>query len=167
VLVGLGDLYSVENFAAIILSAGYEHVLNSEPNYGTDKGAFGERLGAAAIRETTQGVFSDMVFAPLFHEDNRYYQMGPAKNPVKRTLYAVTRPFITKTDAGNSTVNGSLLAGYAAAAALTPAYYPQINRNFHDTASTFGSSIGGAALGFFVNEFSSDVLIALHLKHAQ
>ncbi|HLI77175.1 MAG TPA: hypothetical protein VKV02_09535 [Acidobacteriaceae bacterium] len=165
VLVGLGDLYSVENFAAIVLSAGYEQVLNSEPNYGTDKGAFGERVGAAAIRETTQGIFSDMVFAPLLHEDNRYYQKGPQFNPVKRTVYAVTRPLITRTDSGKTTVNGSLLLGYAAAAALTPAYYPQSNRNFHDTASTFGGSIGGAALGFFVDEFSSDVLIALHLKH--
>lgn len=165
VITGLGDLYSVENFAAIILSAGYEQLLNSEPNYGVDKGAFGERLGAAAIRETTQGIFSDMVFSPLLHEDPRYYQKGPQYNPVKRTLYAVTRPLITRTDAGKPSVNGGLLLGYAAAAALTPAYYPQINRNFHDTASTFGGSIGGAALGFFVNEFSSDVLVALHLRH--
>ena len=165
VITGIGDLYSVENFAAIILSAGYEHVLNSEPNYGTDKGAFGERIGAAAIRETTQGIFTDMVFAPLLHEDSRYYQKGPQYNFVKRTLYSISRPLITRTDAGNTTVNGALLLGYASAAALSPAYYPQSNRNFHDTAATFGSSIGGAALGFFVNEFSSDVLTALHLKH--
>ncbi len=164
IITGVGDLYSFENFAAIILSAGYEQGLNSEPNYGTDRGAFGERIGAAAVRETTQGVFSDMVFSPLLHEDSRYYQKGPQYNVVKRTAYAITRPLITRTDAGHSTINGGLLLGYASAAALSYTYYPQSNRNFHDTAATFGGSIGGAAIGFFVDEFSSDVLTALHLK---
>lgn len=164
--VGAEDLYSFEDFAAIFLSAGYEHVLNSEPNYGTDKGAFGERLGAAAIRETTQGAFTDIVFAPLLREDNRYYVKGPHYNPVKRTLYAVTRPLITRTDNGNATINGSLLLGYAASAALTPAYYPQSNHNFRDVASVYGGSIGGAALGFFVSEFSQDIFRSLHLNRA-
>jgi hypothetical protein len=38
-----------------------------------DENAFGERLGAAGIRDTVQGVFTDSVFAPLLHEDPRYY----------------------------------------------------------------------------------------------
>ena len=163
---GVKDLYSYENFAAMFISAGYEQVVNSSPNYGTDKGAFGERLGAAAIRETTQSGFTEIVFAPLLHEDARYYVKGPSANPVKRTLYAITRPLITRKDNGDSTVNGALLLGYAASAAITPAYYPQSNRNFHDVASVYGSSIGGAALGFFVSEFSEDVLRSLHLSHA-
>ena len=162
--VGTTDLYSFDNFAATFLSAGYEHVLNSEPNYGTDKGAFGERLGAAAIRESSQGIFTDMVFSPILREDTRYYVLGPDHNPIRRTLYAITRPLITRTDNGGRTVNGALLLGYAASAGLTPAFYPESNRNFHDVASTFGDSIGGAALGFFVSEFSSDVLVALHLR---
>ncbi len=165
IAVGTTDLYSFEDLAAVFLSAGYEQVLNSEPNYGTDKGAFGERLGAAAIREASQGLFTDMVFSPLLHEDPRYYQEGPQYNPVHRTLYAITRPLITRRDNGRQTVNGALLLGYAASAALTPAFYPESNRNFHDTLATYGGSIGGAALGFFVSEFSTDVLTALHLKH--
>ncbi len=163
---GAKDLYSYENFAAMFISAGYEHVVNSSPNYGTDKGAFGERLGAAAIRETSQTAFTEMVFAPLLHEDARYYVKGASANPVKRTLYAITRPLITRKDDGGSTVNGALLLGYAASAAITPAYYPQINHNFHDVALVYGGSIGGAALGFFVSEFSEDVFRALHLSHA-
>lgn len=167
IVVGATDLYSVGNFGAMFLSSGYEQLLNSEPNYGTDKGAFGERLGAAALRETSQGIFTDMVFAPLLHEDPRYYQMGPGHSLVHRTLYAITRPLVTRTDAGRQTINGSLLLGYAASAALTPTYYPSINRNFHDTFSTYAGSIGGAALGSFLNEFAGDMLGALHLKHNQ
>ena len=164
--VGAEDLYSIEDLGAIFLSAGYEHVTNGEPNYGTDRGAFGERLGAAAIRETTQGAFTDIVFAPLLREDSRYYVKGPNYGPVKRTLYAITRPLVTRKDDGGSTVNGALLLGYAASAAMTPAYYPQINHNFRDVASVYGGSIGGAALGFFVTEFSQDILQSLHLHRA-
>jgi hypothetical protein len=163
VVIGLRDIYGPLNFSAIILTAGYEQVLNREPNYGTDRGAFGERLGAAGIRESTQSLFTDSIFAPLLHEDPRYYVEGPQYGFIRRTLYAVTRPLITRTDSGHSNVNGALLLGYAASSALTYTYYPQINRNFHDTASTFGGAIGGAALGFFVSEFSADVLQKLHI----
>jgi hypothetical protein len=162
VLLGLKDLYNPLNFAAMFLSAGYEQVLNGSPNYGVDRGAFGERLGAAAIRESTQGIFTDAVFAPLLREDPRYYIEGPQYSFVHRTLYSITRPLVTRTDSGHSSVNGALLLGYAASSALSYTYYPQINKNFRDTASTFGGAIGGAAVGFFVTEFASDVLQKLH-----
>lgn len=164
VIMGARDLYSFDSLAAIVLSAAYEHVTDGEPNYGVNSKAFAQRLGAAAARETSQGVFSEMLLAPLLHEDARYYVLGPSRNVVKRTFYAVTRPLITRSDSGRETVNGSILLGYAGAAALTPLYYPQINRNFKNTAETYGASIGGAALGDFVSEFADDVLEAIHLK---
>ena len=164
VVAGSRDLISVENLGAMVISAGYSEITNGQPNYGTGAGAFAQRFGAAVVRETSQTAFSEIVFAPLLHEDPRYYQKGPAYNPVRRTLYAITRPLVTRSDSGSQTINGSLLLGYAAAAALTPAYYPSKNRNFSDVASTFGGSIGGAAIGFFISEFSTDVLQALHLR---
>jgi hypothetical protein len=163
VVLGLKDLYNPLNFAAMFASAGYEQVVNGSPNYGVDRGAFGERLGAAAIRESTQGIFTDAVFSPLLHEDPRYYVEGPQYSFIHRTFYAITRPLVTRTDSGSTSVNGAMLLGYAASSALSYTYYPQINQNFHDTAATFGSGLGGAALGFFVTEFSTDVLHKLHL----
>jgi hypothetical protein len=167
VMIGIQDLYSPLSFAAIIASAGYEQVLNGEPNYGVDRGAFGQRLGAAGIRETTQGFFTDSVFAPLLHEDPRYYVEGAQYGFFHRTVYAVTRPMLTRTDSGHRTVNAALLFGYAASSALSYSYYPQVNRNAKDTASTFGGALGGAAVGFFVSEFSSDLLVKLHLKKSE
>ncbi len=164
VVLGVRDLYSYESLGAIVLSAAYAHVTDGQPNYGVNSKAFAQRLGAAAARETSQGVFTEIVLDPLLHEDPRYYVKGPRFNPVSRTFYAITRPLVTKSDSGRSTINGALLIGYAGAAALTPLYYPQGNRNFHDVAATYGASLGGAALGSFVNEFADDVLTALHLK---
>jgi hypothetical protein len=163
VILSLHDRVDPLNIASMVIAAGYEQVANGAPNYGTNDGAFAARVGAAAIRETTQEFFSDAIFASLLHEDPRYYIRGPQYGVVHRALYAITRPFITRTDNGTATLNGSLLLGYAGSAALTSTYYPQINRNFDDTAKTFGGSIGGEALGFLVYEFSQDVLQKLHL----
>jgi hypothetical protein len=167
VVVGLRDLISPFNFLGMISSALYSQWTNGEPNYGTNSGAFAQRFGAAAIRESSQGLFTDAVFCPLLRQDPRYYVEGPQYGFWHRTFYAATRPLVGRTDSGKNTVNSALLLGYASAAALSYAYYPQSNQNFHDTASTFGGSIGGAALGFWVAEFSDQVLEAFHLKKQQ
>jgi hypothetical protein len=164
-ILGARDLYSAGNFLDIAFSAGWEHLTNSEPNYGTNSKAFAQRVGAAAIRETTEGILTDGVFSVMLHEDPRYFVLGPRFGLVHRTVYAITRPLVTRDSTnGHKTVNGGLLLGYAASAALTVAYYPQSNRNFHDVASTFGGSIGGAALGFAIDEFYDQALEAVHLK---
>lgn len=160
---GLTDMYSFETVASWFLAAGWEQLTNGAPNYGTDKGAFGQRLGAAAIRSESQNLFSEVILAPVLHEDARYYVEGPSHNFLQRTEYAVTRTLVTRTDNGGRTINGALLLGYAGAAALTPTYYPSDNHNFADVASVFGGGVGGAALGFFITEFSQDTLRALHL----
>jgi hypothetical protein len=164
IVLGLKDIVSPFSILGIIVTAGYSQVTNGEPNYGVDKGAFGERLWATAVRDSTEGFFTDSVMAPILHEDPRYYVEGPQFSFVHRTLYAATRPLITRTDNGHSTVNGALLIGYVFAASLSYAYYPKSNQTFHDTASTYGGSIGGAALGDLVSEFADDVLQAVHLE---
>jgi len=167
--VHLGLRDAVSPFAAIgwITSAAYSQALDSSPNYGQGWGPFAQRFGAAAARASTEGVLSDSVFAPVFHEDPRYYRLGPGHNFIHRTLYAVTRTIITKTDSGRPTPNFALVTGNAAGSILTNAYYPQANRDVKDTAETFAGSIGGSALGFFVSEFLSEALGVVHLKKTE
>ena len=158
------DSVSPFTFMGEIISAGYSHVTNGSPNYGTDAPAFGQRVGAAIARGTSQNLFSEGVLASVLHEDPRYYQMGSGQNFFKRVVYAGTRPIITRTDSGHLTPNLALLGGYLGAAALTKTYYPDVNQGFNQTLQTYGGSIGGAALGFVVTEFLSDTLQILHLK---
>jgi hypothetical protein len=164
VIIGLRDLISPEDLLAWVASAGYEQAVNGSPNYGTNSTAFGKRFGAAVARETSQGVFTDVVFSPLLHTDPRYYVQGSQYNFFHRAVYAATRVLVTKTDSGKTTVNAALLLGYGASTALSTAYYPQINRNAKDGISEYGGSLGGAAIGFLVDEFIDDTLHALHLK---
>jgi hypothetical protein len=163
VIIGLQGTYSLMNFGGMIVAAGWEQLRNGQPNYGTDSGAFGERLGAAAIRGTSQGVFTDSVFAPLLHEDPRYYVEGKQYGIVHRALYAATRPVITRTDSGRRTINGAQLLGYAASTALNNAFYPPSNRNVKDNLEAYAGSIGGSALCFVLTEFTASMWHVLHL----
>jgi hypothetical protein len=162
VLLGFKDLYNPYTIGTIVISAGYSHLTNGQPNYGTNGGAFAQRFGAAFLRDSTQGLFTDAVFAPLLHEDPRYYVEGSDYSFVHRSLYAITRPVITRSDSGRPRLNAALLLGYAGSSALTYAYYPSINRNMKDTVATFGGGVGGAALGFFVTEFTSGIMQKIH-----
>jgi hypothetical protein len=164
-----GMINSVSLYSAVgwFAAAGWEQLWNSSPNYGTDSGAFGERLGAAALRGVSEGVLSNSLFAPLFHEDPRYYVMGRGHSFFKRLVYSGTRTIITRTDSGRNTPNFSLIAGNLAGSALTIPYYPPLNTSFKEVMITFGGSIGGSALGFVVDEFIVDALIDLHLKKKQ
>ena len=161
---GLRDMVSPLGLLGDVLSAGYSDLTNGQPNYGTDREALGKRVGATFLRDSTETLFAESIMAPVLHEDPRYYVEGPRYNFFHRTLSSVTRPIITRTDSGRSTVNGAVLIGYAGASALSYTYYPEINKNFKDTAATFGGSLAGAAIGDFVNEFIDDTLQALHLE---
>jgi hypothetical protein len=164
VLGGFRSSVSLYSAVGWITSAGYEHVVNTSPNYGTNSEAFGQRFGAAVARGVSEGVFSNSLFAPIFREDPRYYVMGSGHSFFKRLVYAGTRSIITRTDSGKTSPNFSLIAGNAAGSALTIVYYPSINTTTTEVLSTWGTSLGGSALGFVVDEFIVDVLIDLHIK---
>ena len=164
---GLKNSVSLFSMTGWLASAGYEQLTNGSPNYGTDAGAFGQRLGVGAIHGISNGVFSNSLFAPIFHQDPRYYVMGPGHPFLKRLVYAATRSVISRTDSGRSIPNYALFAGNAAGAALTVTYYPAQNTTFSEVTRAFGTSLGGSAFGFIVNEFLVDALVDLHLKKKQ
>ncbi len=164
VALGFKDAFSPFALVGITASAGYSHLTNGSPNYGTNSTAFGQRFGAAAARDTSEGLFTDCIMAPILHEDPRYYQMGDGHNFFKRVIYSATRVIITRTDGGRTSPNLALLSGYAGSSAMTNLYYPQLNRGFHQTTLTFGGSLGGAVVGNLVSEFLSDTLQFVHLQ---
>jgi hypothetical protein len=162
------NLYSATSIADFFVSAGWDHLTNGQPNYGTNSGAFAQRVGAAAIRDSSQAFLSNGPFAVWLHQDPRYFALGSKYNIPKRAWYAVTRALVTRdsTD-GHAVVNTSLILGQAAGTALNNLYYPKSNRNFHDNLAGFGGSMGGAALSFAFDEFTSDLLRMVRLKHGE
>ena len=151
----MGLIHGISFYSATgwVLAAEYNQVLDGAPNYGTDTGAYGQRLGSAALRGYSEEVFGTSILAPLLHEDPRFYRMGPGHSVARRTWYAVTRTLVTRNDVGGATANWSLLGGNLTGAALTNAYYPARNRSAGQTFRTYAGSMGGATFGFVVDEF--------------
>lgn len=145
VVLGLRELASPLQLVTITSAAAYEHAVNGSPNYGTNLGAYEQRVGAAAIRDASRTIFTDSIAAPLLREDPRYYILGSTKNPVIRAGYAISRVFVTRTDSGNSSPNYALFAGYGGVALLNNAFYPPDNRGVSETVKGFAGSLGGAA----------------------
>ena len=166
-VLGLSQSFTLFSAFGWLASAGYTQLVNGSPNYGVDSGAFGARLGAAALRNTSQNVIGNAVLARVLHEDPRYFKLGRKYGFVHRTAYAVTRVLITKNDDGDARPNLSLLGGHLAGAALTNTYYPEHNQGFSQTGKTFGNALGGAAVGFFVTEFIDDALDIAHLQRLE
>ena len=166
-VLSLRNSISPFSLAGDVISAGYSHLTNGSPNYGTDGNAFAQRFGAAVARGSSQSIFSAGVMAPILHEDPRYYQLGRGHSIVNRGVYAATRVLVTRRDDGRKTPNLSLLSGYLGSAILTETYYPPKNTSFTEIASTYGSSLGGAALGNLVTEFLSDTLQIVHLRKSE
>lgn len=140
-------------FATQFMGAGFEQAINSNPQYGTDSGAFGERLGAAALLQDSRAVLSDGIMASIFRQDPRYYRQG--HRPVKQRVYhAIERVFIIQSDEGHYQPNYSQLLGNAVATALTMTYYPAVSATWSQTAKGYGISLAQGALGNEVHEFT-------------
>jgi hypothetical protein len=162
VVFGFHDAFSPTSMLVWTLAAGYEQARDGSPNYGQNGVGFAKRVGAAALRDSSDGVFSDSIFAPIYHQDPRYYKIGNRRGVAYRSLYAITRPLITRTDGGRAAPNLSLLSGDFFGSWLTNAYYPQMNRGLDQTAKTFGGTLGATALGDLFQEFMGDLVRVGH-----
>ena len=165
--VGMGLKRSVSPWAILgwIGSATYGETFNRSPNYGQDPKEYLQRLGAAAARASSETIFTTSILAPMLHEDPRYFVLGPGHSGFKRTTFAFSQIFITRTDKGGNTVNYALLGGNLAGSALTQAYYPSENRGVPEVLTTFGTSLAGSAIAYFFDEFFYNNLRVAQLKH--
>ncbi len=139
-----------------LYSASYEQLFNTDPKYGHDSGAFGEKLGAAMLRSASVRVFSDGVFAGAFHQDPRYYRIAQG-SIVRRSLLSARQALVRRGDDGVDQFNYSGIVGRAAAAALVVTYYPEPSVTARVVSLTFLTSIATDAGGNLVLEFLPNV----------
>lgn len=143
------------------ISAGYSQLTNGDPKYGSNDTAFGERLGAALLRQASMRFFSDSLLPSLDHEDPRYYRKASGSYAT-RALHAVCFSFVDRTDGGRRTFNAANVIGHLAATALALTYYPQPSIHSSVVMRTWGVSVGGTATDNLVLEFWPDVVNKMH-----
>jgi hypothetical protein len=71
-------------------------------------GSFAKRYGASFADQTDENMMTETVTPALLREDSRYFRLGSGSF-FKRTTYAMSRIWVTRTDAGGTTFNSQKL----------------------------------------------------------
>jgi hypothetical protein len=146
--------------------AGISQWENSEPGFGQGAQGYGKRYGAYLADGTIENFMTEAVLPSLLHQDPRYFQMGKG-GFWRRTGYAVSRIFVTRTDSGTNQFNYSEIVGSGASSFIsTYSYHPRGDRNVPNTLSVWGTQVGYDTLTYVVKEFWPDIRRKLRGSHA-
>jgi len=153
---------------------------NSEPGYGQGWEAYGKRFGTAAADGIIENFMTAAVLPSLLHQDPRFFQSSKG-GFLRRSEYAVSRIFVTRTDSGGTQFNYSEIVGSALSASIsTYSYHPKStyistptnphkfvgsDRTLLNTANVWGSQVGYDTITIVVKEFWPDIHRKLSKKH--
>ncbi|WP_156784979.1 hypothetical protein [Terriglobus roseus] len=143
-------------------TGGRQQLFDSRPHYGTDSGAYGERVGADYARQSVQAMMNGGMSA-ILRDDPRYYVLGAGHSFKSRVVYAAERVLITHKDSGGDTANIPLLTGIVASQALANGIYPERDRDWARVATGSLGSIASRMGTQEFKEFGDD--IRQYLRH--
>ena len=146
--------YSSFTWAGIL--AAQAMALNSDPELGHGIAGYGRYYWRTFTDGVSGTFFTEAIVPAITHEDPRYYTMGEG-GFFRRTGYAISRAFVTKTDSGGTTFNWSEVAGNGLEAALSNAYYPPQERGLTQTAGNWVTQMESAVLNHVFQEFWPDI----------
>ena len=146
--------YSSFTWAGIL--AAQAMALNSDPELGHGIAGYGRYYWRTFTDGVSGTFFTEAIVPAITHEDPRYYTMGEG-GFFRRTGYAISRAFVTKTDSGGTTFNWSEVAGNGLEAALSNAYYPPQERGLSQTAGNWVTQMESAVLNHVFQEFWPDI----------
>jgi hypothetical protein len=146
--------YSSYTWAGIL--AGQAMLLNSDPELGRGIKGYGRYYWRTFTDGVSGTFFTEAIVPAITHEDPRYYTMGHG-GFFRRTGYAISRAFVTKTDSGGTSFNWSEVAGNGLEAGLSNAYYPPQERGLRQTALNWGTQMESAVLNHVFQEFWPDI----------
>jgi hypothetical protein len=153
-------------FVGSALGAAMSHIDQGDPKYGQGKAAYFQRYGAAFTDMATQNFISTGLLAPLFHEDPRYFRLGPQAPFLHRVGYALSRSVYNRTDSGGNRISYSSIVGTVMGIGLSNAYYPPASRNASVMLGRLGTSFSSGALNNLLPEFWPDIKEKInHWKH--
>ena len=139
------------------IQAGISQAANTEAGYGQGAEGYGKRYATHFADGTIENYFSQAFLPIMLRQDPRYFQMGKGGFK-RRTGYAVSRIFVTRSDSGRRQFNFSEVFGSGIASAIsTYSYHPQADRNVPNTVTGWCTQIGYDTLTIFLKEFWPDI----------
>ncbi len=150
------DTFDYSDFIFVGALAGINMAGKSQPTFGQGAEGYGKYYWHVFVDGAIENYMTEAIIPVATKEDPRYYTMGKG-GFVKRTGYAVSRLFITRTNAGGSTFNLSEVVGAGAAAGIGNAYYPAEDNQWVKTYQRWGTQVGLDGLFNVLKEFWPDI----------
>jgi hypothetical protein len=156
VLAAQDSFMDYSSFTWTGILAAQAMVLNSDPELGRGIAGYKRYYWRTFTDGVSGTFFTEAIVPAITHEDPRYYTMGQG-GLFRRTGYAISRAFVTKTDSGGTSFNFSEVVGNGLEAGLSTAYYPPQERGLNQTALNFGTQMESAVLNHIFQEFWPDI----------
>jgi hypothetical protein len=154
--LGTEDTFDYSNFIFVGGLAGLALAQKSQPTFGQGSRGYGRYYWHIFVDGGIENYLAEAIVPTITREDPRYYTLGKG-GFVKRTGYAVSRLFITRTDSGRNTFNISEIIGAGAAAGLANTYYPRESNTFVKTYQRWGTQVGLDGVFNVLKEFWPDI----------
>ncbi len=150
------DTFDYSYFILVAGLAGLDMASKSQPAFGQGAEGYGKYYWHNFVDGGIENYMTEAIVPVVTREDPRYYTMGRG-GFVKRTGYAVTRLFITRTNSGKSTFNLSEIVGAGAAAGIGNTYYPAQSNPWVKTYQRWGTQVGLDGIFNTLKEFWPDI----------
>lgn len=134
---------------------------NSDPSYGQGLQGYAKRYGTFYADTGIGTLMTTSVFPTLQHQDPRYFQLGSG-GIWHRTMYSVSRIFVTRGDHGDLQFNSSEITGNAVAAGISNMYRSPNQRTLGNTVRVWGTDIMLNAVCNVAKEFWPDLRSRIH-----
>jgi hypothetical protein len=149
------DTFDYSDFIFVGALSGISMAQKSEPSFGQGGAGYGRYYWRIFADTGIENYMTEAIVPEVTKEDPRYYALGKG-GFVKRTGYAVSRLFITRTDAGKNAFNISEIVGSGAASGIGNAYYPESNP-WVKTYQRWGTQVGLDGVFNILKEFWPDI----------
>ena len=150
------DTFDYSDFIFVGGLAGILMAGKSQPSFGQGGAGYGRYYSHVFVDGSVENYMTEAIVPAVTREDPRYYTLGKG-GFVKRTGYAASRLFITRTNTGKSTFNLSEVIGAGAAAGIGNAYYPAQSNPWVKTYQRWGTQLGLDGVFNILKEFWPDM----------
>jgi hypothetical protein len=154
------DSFDYSAFVYVGILSGAAMAGKSEPSFGHGAAGYGNYFAHGFADNAIENYMVEAIVPALTKEDPRYYTLGKG-GFFKRSGYAMSRLFITRTDSGRKTFNLSETVGAGAAAGIGNAYYTANSNEWVKTYQRWLSQVVQDGVGNMFKEFWPDVNKAL------
>ena len=148
--------FDYSSFISVGMQAAIEQATNTYPEFHQGAAAYGRYYWHTFADAGIENYLVAAILPAITHEDPRYYTLFRG-GFLHRTRYAISRLWITKTDAGAATFNFSEILGSCVAMEASSRYYPRHERAASEILERWVSLLLNDGVGNVVQEFWPDI----------